>query len=212
MCIEAASQNQTLHFLRLPICQEVFLWQNQISSKRPLNQAACILTTASSYFMIFWYWLSFSSSDNSDLWVAVKLVEISGQLLGRKMNIYGANSSFQIYWFTLACYQDSSPTWRLCLRQKQRLWATWESWPGWTLDFHWSLIRHKSVPFNLCDFRIFLKNYEVFPFWFPDPWSFSKTHTGLTGLVSMLIFRSVKGGKRQKNIEMSIVLVRWIFL
>ena len=103
-----------------------------------LNQAAWIITTASSYFMIFWYWLSFSSSDNSDLWVAVKLVEISGQLLGRKMNIYGANSSFQIYWLTLACYQDSSPTWRLCRRQKQRLWAIWEWWPGWTLDFHWS--------------------------------------------------------------------------
>ena len=55
-----------------------------------------------------------------------------------------------------------------------------------------------SLHFYFCDFRVSLINYETFSFQFPDPWSSFKTHTGLTGLVSMLISRSVKGGMRKK--------------
>ena len=36
----------------VPICQEVFLWQNQILSKRPLNQAVWLATTVILHFMI----------------------------------------------------------------------------------------------------------------------------------------------------------------
>ena len=52
--------------------------------------------------MIFWCWLSLIFSDHSDLWVAVKLFEMSGLLLGRKVNVYATNSSSNILMY---CFQ-----------------------------------------------------------------------------------------------------------
>ena len=128
-----------------------------------LSRGRCICK-AYSAFSTFIYWKPIQLTDNfckyCFLWI--KLFRLSIGLASYHLCFPSFKVSCQVF----------SPTWRRCLRQRRRWWATWVWWPG----------MRKLIT------GIFMPGWHIWHFhnvWWPGPSSSSRTRIDLTGLAFM---------------------------